>query len=132
MTLNVGMPVSLTGQFQLQGCQALAGLQAWAKDVNSKSPNSLQVVHYDDASDRSMVREVTRRLIVEDHVDILIGPYSSVLTCSGSGCRGARKTALEPRRGFGRRLQARLPLDSGNTDSSQPLPDGAATHGAAG
>ena len=84
MALIVGMPASLTGQFQVQGRQALAGLQAWAKDANSKSPNSFQVVYYDDASDRSAVCEVTRRLIVEDHVDILIGPYSSVLTSTAA------------------------------------------------
>jgi len=84
MTLIVGMPASLTGQFNSQGRQSLAGLQAWARDANSKNPNSFQVVHYDDASDRSTVRQITRRLIVEDRVDILIGPYSSVLTSSAA------------------------------------------------
>jgi len=84
MTLIVGMPVSLTGQFQYQGHQSLAGLQAWAQDSNSKFPNSFKVIHYDDASDSSTVREVTRRLIVEDQVDILIGPYSSVLTSAAA------------------------------------------------
>ena len=84
MTLIVGMPVSLSGQFQYQGHQALAGLQAWAQDSNSKFPNSFKVIHYDDASDSSTVREVTLRLIVEDHVDILIGPYSSVLTSAAA------------------------------------------------
>ena len=32
--IKVGIPVSLTGQFQVQGKHALAGLQAWANDVN--------------------------------------------------------------------------------------------------
>jgi len=52
VALVVGMPASLTGQFQFQGQQALAGLQAWARDANSKNPNSFSVLHYDDASDR--------------------------------------------------------------------------------
>ena len=78
------MPVSLSGQFQAQGRQALAGLQAWARDVNYNSNESFRIVHYDDASDRSTVRHVTRRLIVDDQVDILIGPYSSVLTSAAA------------------------------------------------
>lgn len=80
MTLLVGMPVSLSGQFQVQGRQSLAGLQAWARDANIESIDSFRIVHYDDASDRKTVAEVTRRLIEDDQVDILIGPYSSVLT----------------------------------------------------
>ena len=80
----VGMPVSLSGQFGVQGRQALAGLQAWARDANSESSDSFDVLHYDDASDPATVRAVTRRLIVVDRVDILIGPYSSVLTSAAA------------------------------------------------
>ena len=80
MTLIVGMPVSLSGQFQFQGRQALAGLQTWAEEANLKFPDAYKVIYYDDASYSSTVREATRRLIVEDQVDILIGPYSSGLT----------------------------------------------------
>ena len=84
MTLVVGMPVSLSGQFRAQGRQALAGLQAWARDANSKSPDSFSVLHYDDGSDPSTVSAVTRRLIGDDRVDVLIGPYSSVLTSAAA------------------------------------------------
>ena len=84
MSLVVGMPASLSGQFQTQGRQALAGLQAWARDANSETADSFTVLHYDDASDRATVREVTRRLIEDDRVDILIGPYSSVLTSAAA------------------------------------------------
>lgn len=80
----MGMPLSLSGQFQAQGRQALAGLQAWARDANHQAPGSFTVIHYDDASERSAVEEATRRLIVDDHVDILIGPYSSVLTSAAA------------------------------------------------
>ena len=78
------MPASLSGQFQAQGRQALAGVQAWARDANAATPDSVRVIHYDDASDRTTVREITRRLIVDDKVDILFGPYSSVLTSAAA------------------------------------------------
>ena len=84
MTLVVGIPISLSGQFQAQGRQALAGILAWARDANADTPNSFSVVHYDDASDASTVREATERLIVDDRVDILVGPYSSVLTTAAA------------------------------------------------
>ena len=84
MTLVVGMAVSLSGQFRVQGRQALAGLQAWARDANTESPDSFDLIHYDDGSDPSTVRALTQRLIVDDRVDILIGPYSSVLTSAAA------------------------------------------------
>ena len=87
-SIKVGIPVSLTGQFQTQGRQALAGLEAWAEDANVAGGITVNaigaslpvsVVHYDDASSPVRVREVTERLIATDHVDLLMGPYSGVL-----------------------------------------------------
>ena len=80
--LKIGMAVSLSGQFQVQGRQALSGLQAWAADVNraggirvgSKSPTPVSLVYYDDASNRKQVRQATERLITTDRVAILLGP----------------------------------------------------------
>ena len=87
--VKVGMVASLTGQFSGQGSQALEGAAAWAKDVNEtggifvgsyggKLPVCLK--HYDDESRAAVARAMTERLLVEDGVDLLLGPYSSVLT----------------------------------------------------
>ena len=83
------MPASLSGQFQQQGRQALAGLRAWAEDVNRAGGGirlddwekrvAVEVVHYDDGSLVEGARAVTERLLVQDRVDLLMGPYSSVL-----------------------------------------------------
>jgi len=87
--LKAGIPVSLSGQFQVQGRQALAGLQAWARDVNASGGVWVQglgerltvtVRHYDDGSRSDLAQRATQRLISEDQVDLLFGPYSSVLT----------------------------------------------------
>ena len=87
MTIRVGIPVSLTGQFSLQGGQALAGVLAWADDVNhlggmdcggTRTP--VEIVWHDDGSRRDNVRAIVERLVVADRVDLLIGPYSAVLT----------------------------------------------------
>jgi branched-chain amino acid transport system substrate-binding protein len=87
--VKAGIPVSLSGQFLVQGRQALAGLQAWAQYVNqtgglwvaghhTRLPVSL--VHYDDASRADLARQATHRLLRTDRVDLLFGPYSSALT----------------------------------------------------
>ena len=90
-TVKIGIPISLSGQFQVQGRQALAGLMAWADDVNRAGGLSfggqvrpVSVIHHDDGSDRGTVQTITRRLIRQDRVDILIGPYSSVLAVAAA------------------------------------------------
>ena len=87
MTIKVGIPVSLTGQFSLQGAQTLAGIRAWADDVNRAGGLSVggvkacvELIWRDDGSLRDKARAITGRLIADDRVDLLIGPYSAVLT----------------------------------------------------
>jgi len=91
--LKVGIPVSLSGQFQVQGRQALAGLQAWAEDINQAGgfkvghPDAgrpVSVIYYDDASKTALARQATERLITSDRVDLLFGPYSGVLALSAA------------------------------------------------
>lgn len=88
-TLKAGLPASLTGQFSVQGKQALAGLRAWAGDVNRSgglivdspdTPRPISIIHYDDQSRADCARQVTSHLIQQDQVDLLFGPYSSVLS----------------------------------------------------
>ena len=87
MSIKVGIPVSLSGQFSLQGAQALAGIRAWAEDVNRDGGlavggrrSSVELLWRDDCSSRDRVQEVTGQLILDDRVDLLVGPYSAVLT----------------------------------------------------
>ncbi|PKB78920.1 MAG: hypothetical protein BZY88_15935, partial [SAR202 cluster bacterium Io17-Chloro-G9] len=105
--IKAGIPVSLTGQFQVQGKQALAGLQAWASDVNStggvsvgetggipKTRRALEVVFHDDASTIEGVRRATEALITQDRVDLLFGPYSSVLTAQAAAAAEKHQRVL--------------------------------------
>ena len=101
--LKVGIPVSLSGQFHVQGAQALAGLGTWADDVNRSGglplgnrggPWQILVVHYDDASIQESVRSATEKLIDKDRVDLLFGPYSGSLTEAASEIAEAREKLL--------------------------------------
>ena len=85
--IKIGIPVSLTGQFSLQGRQTLVGIRAWADDVNRSGGiavgvhrRPVQLLLRDDGSRRDKAQGVIGQLILEDHVDLLVGPYSAVLT----------------------------------------------------
>lgn len=89
--LKVAIPVSLSGAFSLQGRQALAGLRAWAAAANRRGGVSVggqlrpvQLIWRDDRSRRDGVHQATERLIVEDGADILMGPYSAVLSLAAA------------------------------------------------
>lgn len=83
------MTASLTGRYHGPGRQARAGVQAWIDDTNRKgglrvndqsAPQSVRLVCYDDAGQNEHCQALTERLIVDDCVDILLGPYASGLT----------------------------------------------------
>ena len=101
MTIKIGIPVSLTGQFSLQGRQTLAGIQAWAADVNQSGglrvgqhASPVQILWRDDASRAANARDITARLIDDDHADIIIGPYSAALTRAAAQAAQARRRLL--------------------------------------
>ena len=86
--IRFGASVSTTGRYALQGRQALAGLQAWAEHANSAGGVGLPgrreglpvtLVVHDDASSSTKTALNAERLIVDDRVDVLIGPYGSDL-----------------------------------------------------
>ena len=90
-TVKAGISASLTGQFSTQGQQALAGLTAWVDYVNqqgglavgdAKLPVTL--VSYDDGSTADNTRRATERLITDDNVNLLFGPYSAGLTTAAA------------------------------------------------
>src|SRR2546426_6192692 len=84
----VGLSISLTGRFSAQGRQALDGLRLWQFYVNGRdgitigqaASQPVRLVVYDDQSRASLARENALRLLCQDRVDALFGPYSSGLT----------------------------------------------------
>jgi branched-chain amino acid transport system substrate-binding protein len=84
----VGLSISLTGRFSARGRQALDGLRLWQSYVNGRNgiaigqaaPQPVRLVFYDDQSRASLARENALRLLLQDRVDALFGPYSSGLT----------------------------------------------------
>lgn len=85
--IRIGTTQSLSGPLQDFGTNQLRGLQMWVGDVNARGQllgRPVVLVHYDDESNPGRSVELYRKLIVEDKVDLLIGPYSSDITLAAS------------------------------------------------
>jgi ABC-type branched-subunit amino acid transport system substrate-binding protein len=76
----VGASLSLSGPFRRQGEQARDGLRLWVDYVkNTRDGPTPHLIVLDDRSRAPVAREHVRYLLAEEHVDVLIGPYSSGL-----------------------------------------------------
>src|SRR6266436_3800983 len=86
--VTVGLSISLTGRFRSQGQQALQGIRLWQSYINAQGgvavrgwgEKSVRLIWCDDRSRISCARKHVFRLLREDQIDILLGPYSSSLT----------------------------------------------------
>ena len=86
--ITAGLSISLSGKFHFQGQQALQGLLLWQSYINAQGgiavqhgdKRSVRLIWYDDRSQISCARKNVFRLVREDQIDILLGPYSSGLT----------------------------------------------------
>lgn len=87
-TITFGAAVSDTGKFAREGGDTRNGYTLWLEWVNEEYGginvdgvcHFAEIIFYDDESDSDTVSVLTERLIVEDNVDFILGPYSSSLT----------------------------------------------------
>lgn len=85
--LVIGASVSLTGDFADPGKAVKAGYELWAKEVNARGgilgrPVEFKIV--DDTSSPTQVVTNYQNLINQDKVDLVFGPFSSLLTVPAS------------------------------------------------
>jgi len=101
--ISVGLSISLSGKLRLQGEQALRGIKLWVKHVNQQGGIFLKgrgqslpvrLTVYDDRSKVDLARSNVVRLLNEDRVDFLFGPYSSHLTMAVAPIAESQKKIL--------------------------------------
>src|SRR5260370_11499813 len=110
--LVIGASVSLTGEFAASGLAVERGYQLWADTVNAHGGllgRKVQIKIVDDVSSPSQVLTNYQNLINQSNVDLVFGPFSSLLTVPAS--QGAKRYGyafLEPAGGgpsvFARKL----------------------------
>jgi branched-chain amino acid transport system substrate-binding protein len=79
----IGASLSLSGIFADGGKYSLEGYQLWIKQQNAKGGllgRPLELRYYDDQSQGATAVRLYERLINEDHVDVILGPYGTAIT----------------------------------------------------
>ncbi|MEQ8611361.1 MAG: amino acid ABC transporter substrate-binding protein [Parvibaculum sp.] len=86
-TIRLGAAVSLTGKYSSNGVFTRNGYDLAVKRINDEGgvtvagrPYLLEIVYYDDESTPARGAQLVERLIRQDGVKYLLGPYSSGLT----------------------------------------------------
>ncbi len=85
--IRVGATVALSGEYAVLGRALLEGMQMWVHDLNARGAllgRKVALVSHDDGSDPDRCARLYERLITQDKVDLLLGPYSSELTLAAS------------------------------------------------
>src|SRR5689334_18761091 len=81
--IRIGASLSLTGTYAQPGRYQHEGYQLCEKDLNAKGGllgRKVQFVLYDDQSMPATAVRLYEKLITEDKVDAIMGPYSSAIS----------------------------------------------------
>jgi branched-chain amino acid transport system substrate-binding protein len=90
--ITIGISLPLGGPAQAQGFQAdgiacRQGYELWASDVNSHGGlhgHPVRLTILDDKGQPNIVEANYKTLITQDHVDLVMAPFSSLLTISAA------------------------------------------------
>ncbi len=86
--IRIGAAISETGRYTREGNDVRRGYRLWLDWVNNEYGGikvgddryKVELVLYDDEGDGDTTARLVEKLITEDNVDFLLGPYSSGLT----------------------------------------------------
>jgi len=91
--IRLGISISLTGSYSVQGVESFRGLTLYVSDLNERGgmyvPElggkvPVELVYFDDESDADICRANIEKLLRHERVDILLGPYSSSLALAAA------------------------------------------------
>ena len=107
-TIKVGILVALEGAFAAGGADGVRNVELALKQVNNMAGGKKieTVVAATDTTVDTAIRQA-RRLIEQDKVDIILGPYSSITSCTS--CRSERAMPTRPCEPFANILVAMGP-----------------------
>jgi len=91
--IRLGISISLTGSYSIQGVESFRGLTLYVADLNERGGMYIpglggkvpvELVYFDDESDADICRANIEKLLRHERVDILLGPYSSSLALAAA------------------------------------------------
>ena len=90
-TITLGSAISLTGKYSSNGLDSQNGYDLAAKKINEMGgvkvdgkSYKLKIVYYDDESTPARTAQLLERLIKQDEVKFILGPYSSATTIAAA------------------------------------------------
>ena len=90
-TITFGLTIPVTGERSVEGAYSRDGYLFYVDTVNHAGGISIggkryrvALRYYDDQSKPKLVADLYRKLVVDDKVNFLIGPYSSALTAAAA------------------------------------------------
>lgn len=99
--ITIGAAISDTGTYAIEGKSTRHGYDMWADAVNARggidvagTKRKVKIIYYNDESDPETAIKLIQRLISEDKVDFLFGPYSSGLTIATSAIAAKYKKIM--------------------------------------
>ncbi|MEM8925442.1 MAG: amino acid ABC transporter substrate-binding protein [Actinomycetota bacterium] len=101
-TIKIGAALSETGKFSVEGKDSREGYDTWVEWVNNDYGGidingeryAVEMIYYDDESDADTAANLIQKLIDEDEVDFLLGPYSSGITTGASAISEANNVIM--------------------------------------
>ena len=111
--LKIGAPLAATGADAREGALAKQGYDLWADTVNAHGgikvggkTYEVQIIYYDDQSKPQASAELTDKLISQDHVSFLLGPYGSPATFADAAIAERYKIPMVDAEGAARKIFA--------------------------
>jgi branched-chain amino acid transport system substrate-binding protein len=109
--IKIGAPLAATGPDAREGALTKDGYDLWADTVNTRggvkvgpTTYKVQIVYYDDQSKPQISAELTDKLISQDHVNFLLGPYGSPTTFADAAIVEKYKIPMVESNGAARRI----------------------------
>ncbi len=81
--VRIGLSLGLTGTYAPLAAMHERAYRLWEREINEKGGllgRPVKIVIIDDESSPQKARDIYRKLITEDRVDLVFGPYSSAIT----------------------------------------------------
>ncbi len=85
--IRIGATVSLEGPYKEPSLMIQKAYRLWEHEINQKGGllgHNIELLLYNDKSQKDLARELYRKLIVEDGVDFVFSPYGTPLTLVAS------------------------------------------------
>jgi branched-chain amino acid transport system substrate-binding protein len=110
-TILFGAPVSLTGALTKEGHLTQEGYEIWKNYINAHGglrvggkTYKVDIKYYDDESKNDTSAQLAERLIDQDHVNFLLGPYGSGTSFTVAGIAERKKMPMVEGNGAAERI----------------------------